>query len=125
MTLTDEMLVCERCGVTFLWTIEDSKAGIESQENPTHCMGCSSLLPAGGRERGLVKWYNPSRRYGFITRAEGPDLFAHRSRFEGVTRLQPGDLVEFGVEETDRGAAAVDLRLLSRRPKEKKPESRT
>ncbi len=115
MTLTDEMLVCERCGVTFLWTIEDSRANEERNERPIHCMGCSTLLPASGRERGLVKWYSSSRRYGFISRADGPDLFAHRTRFEGVSRLQPGDLVEFSVEETDRGAAAVDLRLLSRR----------
>lgn len=117
MTHTDEMLVCERCGVTFLWTIEDSKADAEGRDNPARCMGCSSLLPIQGRERGLVKWYNSKRKYGFISRAEEPDIFAHRSRFEDVGRLQPGDLVEFSVEGTDRGPAAVNVRLLFRQPK--------
>ena len=38
----------------------------------------------------------------------------HRSRFDGVGRLRTGDLVEFEVEETEKGAAAVGVRLLSR-----------
>ena len=114
MTLTDEMVVCERCGVTFLWTLEDRRKEPRAQKPPTSCFGCSFLLPPSQRERGLVKWYSPGKKYGFISRSSGPDLFTHRSRFDGVGRLRTGDLVEFEVEETEKGAAAVDVRLLSR-----------
>jgi len=117
MALSDEVIVCERCGVTFLWTVEDQRKGSDGQKPPSLCLGCGFLLPASDRERGLVKWYSPSRSYGFISRSDGQDLFAHRSRFDGVARLRPGDLVEFAVEETEKGDAAVDVRLLSRPPK--------
>ena len=114
MASSDEMIVCERCGVTFLWTLEDNRKQSQGQKPPSLCLGCGFLLPDGKRERGLVKWYSPSRNYGFISRSNGADLFAHRSHFDGVARLRPGDLVEFAVEETDKGDAAVDVRLLSR-----------
>ncbi len=117
MELSDEMMVCERCGVTFLWTVEDKRIEIVGQKPPSLCSGCGFLLPAANRERGLVKWYSPSRSYGFISRSDGPDLFAHRSRFDGVGRLRPGDLVEFAIEKTEKGLAAVEVRLLSRKQK--------
>lgn len=119
MTISDEMIICERCGVTFLWTVEDRRRERDGQKPPALCLGCGFLLPTENRERGLVKWYSPSRKYGFISRAVGPDLFAHRSRFDGVGRLRPGDLVEFAVEETEKGPSAVEVRLLSREPKSK------
>lgn len=119
MTFSDEMIVCEHCGVTFLWTVEDRKRESDPQKAPTLCLGCDFLLPEAKRERGLVKWYSPSKKYGFISRSSGPDLFAHRSQFDGIGRLRPGDLVEFNVEETEKGPSAVEVRLLSREPKRK------
>lgn len=118
MNTTDEMVVCERCGVTFLWTVEDRRKEPSGRKPPPLCLGCAFLLPAAKRERGLVKWYSPGKRYGFISRSNGPDLFAHRSGFDGVGRLRTGDLVEFVVEETEKGAAAVEVRLLSRLSKD-------
>ncbi len=123
MKFTDEMVLCERCGVTFLWTIEERRAAEEGQVPPSYCMGCSSILPDSGRQRGLVKWYSPRRRYGFISPAEGADLFAHRSRFREVGRLHQGDLVEFSVEETEKGAEAVEVRLLHRQPRQGSSEA--
>ena len=116
MTFTDEMIVCERCGVTFLWTIEERRSANDGQKPPPYCMGCSCILPASGRQRGLVKWYSPRKKYGFISPSTGPDLFAHRSRFQDVGRLRQGELVEFAVEETEKGAEAVEVRLLTREP---------
>lgn len=109
----DEMLICERCGVSFLWTVEEQKRA-EADQAPVHCPGCRHLLPPPGWERGVVKWYNARKKYGFIARQKGPELFAHRSRFAAPCRLAPGDLVEFRVEEGDQGPMAVDLRLLVR-----------
>lgn len=112
--MNDQMLLCDRCGVTFLWTIEDQRKAAGQPKTPPRCMGCAFLLPAPERERGLVKWYSARKRYGFITPRAGPELFAHRSRFEDVGRLRQGDLVEFSVAHSERGAEAVDVRLLSR-----------
>lgn len=111
----DEMLCCERCGVSFLWTAEEQRRQTEhSRGRPDCCPGCRLLLPARGRERGLVKWYSTRKKYGFIARSSGPELFAHRSHFDGVGRLRPGDLVEFAVEAGDKGPMAVEVRLLQK-----------
>lgn len=121
MAKADEMLMCERCGVTFLWPLEEQWA---SQGQPTgegspprYCLGCRHLLPAADRQRGLVKWYSPRKKYGFISPQSGPDLFAHRSGLRKGTRLRPGDLVEFAVEKTEKGPVAVDVALLQREEK--------
>ena len=119
--MKDEMIVCERCGVIFLWTIEEQRIAPDGPKSPSHCMGCSVLLPDAGQQRGLVKWYSPHKKYGFITPHSGPDLFAHRSNFIDVGRIRQGDLVEFAVEETAKGAAAVDVRLLFRLRKPENP----
>lgn len=113
MKTSDEMFVCDRCGVSFLWTMEEQRASSADRGGLDCCLGCSFLLPGPGRERGLVKWYSPRKKYGFITPTSGTDLFAHRSRLDGVGRLRQGDLVEFTVEETEKGRTAVDVRLLS------------
>ena len=114
MPTTDEMLRCDRCGVAFLWTAEDQRQQTEiSTGRPDHCPGCRRLLPGAQRERGLVKWYNERKKYGFVTRTAGPDIFTHRSNFDGIGHLHPGDLVEFAVEEGEKGLMAVAVRRLT------------
>ncbi len=114
IAMNDQMILCERCGVTFLWTIEDQREAMGRLKTRPLCMGCALLLPAAERERGLVKWYSARRKYGFITPRSGPELFAHRSRLIDVGRLRQGDLVEFSIAQSERGPEAVDVRLLSR-----------
>lgn len=132
----DAMFYCERCGVSFLWTAEEQHQATEpgsgnsvggkpadgkpASVKPAHCPGCRRLLAAPGRERGLVKWYNHRKRYGFVTRTSGPEIFTHRSGFDGIGRVRPGDLVEFAVEEGEKGPMAVDVRLLARAEKSAK-----
>lgn len=109
----DETLFCERCGISFLWSMEEQKAGA-GQPPPNLCPGCRQLLPPPHRERGLVKFYNTRKRFGFLVRRNAPELFVHGSALAGVGRLAEGDLVEFGVVETERGPAADAVRLLER-----------
>ena len=115
----DEINVCDHCGVTFLWSLEEQRQSPPQSRPPLLCRGCAFLLPGQGRQRGLVKWYSPRRGYGFISPASGPDLFAHRSRFAGAARPRKDDLVEFAIEESERGPAAVDVRLLARAGQER------
>jgi CspA family cold shock protein len=72
------------------------------------------LLPAPGRERGLVKFFNGRKRFGFITRRNGPEIYVHGSALEGASRLAEGDLVEFSLAQTERGPAADTVRILER-----------
>lgn len=115
----DEVCYCERCGVSFLWTIEEKSqakrqadSSADELQTPTHCPGCRLLLPTGARERGLVKWYNGRKRFGFIIRPSGAELFAHGSELKEASALQPGDLVEFGTQMTDKGEAAHEVVVL-------------
>jgi len=113
---SDQTLYCERCGISFLWSSEEQLVAAEGGRvtRPQHCPGCRELLPASDRERGLVKWFNHRKRYGFLTRAEMPDLFVHRSALSDTIRLRPGDLVEFSVTDGERGPAASEVILLIR-----------
>ena len=106
------MLYCENCGVSFLWTGEEQREGDPVQ--PRCCPGCRRLLPPAEHERGLVKWYSPRKRYGFITRLNKPDLFVHRSAVKGRERLYNGDFVEYQVVDDTKGPAARAVRILAR-----------
>ena len=113
--LKDEVLYCERCGISFLWSVEEqSEEQAGSAGRPLLCPGCRHSLPSAGRERGLVKWWSVRKKYGFIVRAGHPDIFAHRSALKDAGRLREGDLVEFGVEEREKGPVAVAIHALER-----------
>lgn len=108
----DEIQYCARCGISFLWSQEEQKRSARAPA-PLHCPGCRRLLPAGGRERGLVKWYDGRKQYGFLVRAGHADIYVHRSALAAAGRgLHPGDLVEFRIEQTERGPAAFDVTLV-------------
>lgn len=57
------------------------------------------------RKTGTVKWFSAKRGYGFITDEEGVDYFLHFSeiQMDGFKRLNPGQLVSFGVKEDENG----------------------
>ncbi|MFV2007413.1 MAG: cold-shock protein [Longimicrobiales bacterium] len=58
--------------------------------------------------RGTVKWFNDSKGYGFITQAEGDDVFVHFSAIEGegFRTLSEGQEVEFELRESEKGLQA-------------------
>ncbi|MBX3013978.1 MAG: cold-shock protein [Caldilineaceae bacterium] len=113
----DETRYCERCGISFLWASEEqhqthlSSPHLSSPTVGQLCPGCRQLLPALGRERGLVRWYNRQKGYGFITRANQPELYVHRSAVR-QGRLAPDVLVEFSLGVNQQGAIAEELIVL-------------
>jgi CspA family cold shock protein len=60
---------------------------------------------------GTVKWFNSEKGYGFITSAEGLDIFVHFSAItgEGFKSLEEGQEVEFEVVDGDRGPQAANV----------------
>ncbi len=61
--------------------------------------------------QGTVKWFNNKRGWGFIVKEDGEDIFVHYSaiRGEGFKTLDEGQLVQFEIEEGDKGPAAANV----------------
>ena len=62
-------------------------------------------------ETGTVKWFNGDKGFGFITRENGDDVFAHFSAIQsnGFKTLDEGQSVTFDVESGDRGLQAANI----------------
>ena len=62
-------------------------------------------------ETGIVKWFNSSKGYGFITRESGDDVFVHYKAIEGdgFKTLNEGEKVEFEVEQGEKGLQATKV----------------
>ena len=60
---------------------------------------------------GTVKWFNESKGFGFITREDGTDVFAHYSAIQGdgFKSLVDGDTVSFDVVDGDKGLKAQNI----------------
>jgi len=63
------------------------------------------------REKGVVKWFNNAKGYGFIQRSTGEDVFVHFSAIDmsGYRSLDNGVEVEFEVKQGPKGLQAENV----------------
>ncbi|MBB5016036.1 cold-shock protein [Rehaibacterium terrae] len=66
------------------------------------------------RQTGTVKWFNDAKGFGFISRAEGEDLFVHFRAIQGTgfKSLQEGQKVSFTVTQGPKGLQADQVQPL-------------
>jgi CspA family cold shock protein len=63
---------------------------------------------------GTVKWFNPTKGYGFIEpKGGGRDVFVHISAVEqaGLSSLNEGQTVEYEIESNRGKESAVKLKV--------------
>ncbi|NTU75108.1 MAG: cold-shock protein [Anaerolineaceae bacterium] len=63
---------------------------------------------------GTVKWFNPTKGYGFLAREGGEDVFVHFSAIQsdGYRTLTEGQKVEFTIERGPKGLQAANVVIL-------------
>jgi len=60
---------------------------------------------------GIVKWFNDSKGFGFISQENGDDVFVHFSAIsgDGFKTLEEGQSVSFEITEGPKGLQAANV----------------
>ncbi|KSV58347.1 cold shock domain-containing protein [Acetivibrio ethanolgignens] len=61
--------------------------------------------------RGTVKWFNAKKGFGFISDADGNDVFVHFSalQMDGFKVLEDNEEVEFDIVDGAKGPQAANV----------------
>jgi len=61
--------------------------------------------------KGIVKWFDARKGYGFIQIEEGKDIFVHHTeiREDGFKSLDEGQNVEFEIRHNEKGDYAANV----------------
>jgi len=71
------------------------------------------MVSKGKMVTGVVKWFDPRRKYGYIERSDGKaDVFVHLNDVVDDGWLQERDRVQFFVVEAPKGPRAISVQHL-------------
>ena len=65
------------------------------------------------RQLGVIKFYNPRKGYGFVTRPDGSDVFFHLSHYRAPSTPLPGGVVRFTLGQKARVLSRALLRRVT------------
>jgi CspA family cold shock protein len=101
-----------------LLEIDDSTATPESAEGGPRGLRQTrsgfGAPPAGDPGEGVIKWFNATKGFGFITPdTGGKDIFLHASvvRRAGLMDVQPGQRVRYTAVDRDKGPEARTIEI--------------
>ena len=65
--------------------------------------------------KGIIKWFNNEKGYGFINGSADEDIFVHYTSITqaGYKTLSEGQVVEFNLIKTDKGLQATDVKTVN------------
>jgi cold shock protein len=64
-------------------------------------------------EKGIVKWYNEIKGYGFILSKEGKEIFVHKSGlYSSFLGLYQDEEVEYMIKNGPNGPQAINVKTL-------------
>jgi CspA family cold shock protein len=112
-----KVCTCQQCGRGFILT-STYLALLERRQVdvivPVLCPTCFLTKGPLPKQRGKVKWFNPSKRFGFIVSEVGEEIFVHQDQLVGVSRdsLQAGQEVRFHVHYPAKGPEALNVELI-------------
>jgi len=99
-----------------------SRRVVDEEDDSGHAPSNSDVSPrlaepelegsSGLAVRGQVKWFNPTKGYGFVQLSDGSgDAFLHATALAGigVSTLQPGDTLEMRVAPGQRGPQVAQV----------------
>ena len=64
---------------------------------------------------GKIKWFNPTKGYGFIEQEGSKDIFLHVSALEqaGIETLKEGEEIEFEIGENKGKENAINVKKVA------------
>ncbi len=68
--------------------------------------------------KGIVKWFDPKKGFGFVINEQGQDVFVHYTSInsDGFRCLRNGQIVEYEQLESDKGLQGRKVQILEVRP---------
>jgi len=61
--------------------------------------------------KGTIIWFAPFKNFGFISGQDGNNLFIHSTALAKGAILKVDDLVEYTMEESERGQKATNVKI--------------